>query len=490
MPGGVARVYPASGATAMLPLTPQNNYVPTILFCGGSALPADGYGDYSGPAVNTWEQVASTDCQRITPEPTDGSAPTYVKDDNMLDPRTMGQFVALPDGKLLLINGGTNGTAGYSNTTKQTLDQSQMPFGTSLASGPVFKPAIYDPNAPAGSRWSNTGLSDSPIPRLYHSTAILLPDGSVFVAGSNPNPNVNMSTVFPTTYRAEIFYPSYFSAKTRPAPTGIPKTISYGGDPFDITIPASSYSGSSTTAADSTNVVLIRTGFTTHAMNMGQRFVQLNNTYTVNSDGSITLHVAQAPPNPNLLQPGPAFLYVVMNGVPSIGSAVIVGNGLIGQQSTSAASVLPASIQLPSTSGTGDGSSPSSSAGAAASKGKSNTGKVAAAAIGIIAAVGVLGAAVGFWITRRRPTPSKMTPDSAWGIDNSGGNATGRPVYGMATASSDSTPLMPLRNDSSSMMTRQSVASFNPYLDERAASSGDFDPHSMYSAVPTVQSPR
>ncbi len=32
MPNGVVRVYPASGATAMLPLTPANNYTPTIIF--------------------------------------------------------------------------------------------------------------------------------------------------------------------------------------------------------------------------------------------------------------------------------------------------------------------------------------------------------------------------------------------------------------------------------------------------------------------------
>ncbi|EEB99717.1 hypothetical protein MPER_00542, partial [Moniliophthora perniciosa FA553] len=35
MPEGIARVYPASGAVAMLPLTPANNYNPTIIFCGG-----------------------------------------------------------------------------------------------------------------------------------------------------------------------------------------------------------------------------------------------------------------------------------------------------------------------------------------------------------------------------------------------------------------------------------------------------------------------
>lgn len=32
------RVYPASGGTAMLALTPDNNYTATILFCGGTNL--------------------------------------------------------------------------------------------------------------------------------------------------------------------------------------------------------------------------------------------------------------------------------------------------------------------------------------------------------------------------------------------------------------------------------------------------------------------
>lgn len=49
---------------------------------------------------------------------------------------------------------------------------------------------MYDPEAPAGSRFSSAGLSPSTVPRLYHSSATLLPDGSVFVSGSNPNPDV------------------------------------------------------------------------------------------------------------------------------------------------------------------------------------------------------------------------------------------------------------------------------------------------------------
>ncbi|KAF8995662.1 copper radical oxidase [Cyathus striatus] len=291
MPNNVARVYPASGAVAMLPLTPSNNYTQTILFCGGNAMNEEGYGNYTCPLYNTWEYPASNDCQRITPEPADGSAQR----------RTMGQFIILPDGKLLVVNGGLNGTAGYAQATGQTATFAEMPFGESLASGPVGTPAIYDPSAPQGSRWSNAGFATSNIARLYHSSAILLPDASVLIAGSNPNVDVNTSTVYPTTYQAEIFYPPYFNASTRPSPSGS----------------------------------------------------SLNNTYTVNSDGSIVLHVSQAPPNANLFQPA--------GGVPSNGTYVIVGNGAIGQQPTAAVGALPDSVRSDNVQGSGNGSNSQSS---------------------------------------------------------------------------------------------------------------------------------
>lgn len=247
----------------MLPLTPKNNYNPTILFCGGSDMPEDAYGSYAHPVINTWEYPASKDCQRITPEPTDGTAPVYEQDDDMPDGRTMGQFITLPDGKLLVINGGAKGTAGYADQTNLTLP-GQMPFDMSLAAEPVLRPSIYDPNAAKGSRWSTEGLGSSTIPRLYHSSALLLPDGSVLVAGSNPNVDVNVQAFFPTTYKAEIFYPPYFSATTRPEPKGIPTSLSYGGTPFDVTIASSAYSGSSNTAVESVIVSVVRPGWTTH----------------------------------------------------------------------------------------------------------------------------------------------------------------------------------------------------------------------------------
>ena len=74
-------------------------------------------------------------------------------------------------------------------------------------------------------------------------------------------------------------------------------------------------------------VVLSRGGFSTHATNMGQGHVQLNNTYSVNDDESYVLYVSQVLPNANLLTPGPALLFVVVNGVPSNGTMVIVGTG-------------------------------------------------------------------------------------------------------------------------------------------------------------------
>jgi hypothetical protein len=35
------RTYPGSAATALLPLTPANNYTATILMCGGTNLQPD-----------------------------------------------------------------------------------------------------------------------------------------------------------------------------------------------------------------------------------------------------------------------------------------------------------------------------------------------------------------------------------------------------------------------------------------------------------------
>ena len=120
----------------------------------------------------------------------------------MLVGRTMGQFVTLPDGTMLVLNGATNGTAGFANQTLYVPSLAQMPFFQSLVSGPVGTPAIYNPNA---------GLSSTSIAKMYHSIVLLFPDAYVFIAGSDPNIDVELAVPFPTTYTAEIFYPPYFN---------------------------------------------------------------------------------------------------------------------------------------------------------------------------------------------------------------------------------------------------------------------------------------
>lgn len=90
----------------------------------------------------------------------------------------MGNFIILPNELLFLTNGVAKGSAGYG--------WDSWAVNQSYSQDPVLRPAYYNASAPAGSRF-DTSLPSSTIGRLYHSSATLLPDGSVFVAGSNPN---------------------------------------------------------------------------------------------------------------------------------------------------------------------------------------------------------------------------------------------------------------------------------------------------------------
>jgi len=96
-----ARVYPASAATIMLPLTPENNYNPTLLFCGGSSAPFEKSSD-GGAGFNVTAIPADDSCVRITPE---SANPAYTDDDDLPEGRSMGQFIYLPDGTMWMGNG-------------------------------------------------------------------------------------------------------------------------------------------------------------------------------------------------------------------------------------------------------------------------------------------------------------------------------------------------------------------------------------------------
>lgn len=213
--------------------------------------------------------------------------------------------------------------------------------------------AYYDSSAKKGSRWQRpASLPEMTVQRLYHSSATLMADGSIFNAGSNPNADYipysgytdqrGINYPYPTEYRVETFYPDYYDSP-RPEPQGLPTTLSYGGDYFNITLSASDL-GNNASNIDTVKVSVMRTGYSTHAMNMGMKMVQLNSTWTLDSDGSGIIHSAQLPPNPSILAPGPALLYVTVNGVPSVGLDIMVGNGRMGNQPSQDVQDMPGTI--------------------------------------------------------------------------------------------------------------------------------------------------
>ncbi len=199
-----------------------------------------------------------------------------------------------------------------------------------------------------------------------------------------------------TEYRAEIFYPDYYDAG-RPVVSGAPDKLTYGGDYFDLQLDAASLNG---TDLSTIIVSVMRTGFSTHSMNMGMRQLILEHSYTGNSNGSATLHVAMPPPNAALLVPGPVLFFVTVNGIPSQGSYAMLGSGVIEAQTMLDASVLPASSgnfkTTPTTSTSSSAKKTSTGSAASASNTSGNTSGAGKLAGGVLAAVAGLAAVLAF----------------------------------------------------------------------------------------------
>lgn len=313
----VPRNYPANGGSAMLPMTSANNYQQTIIFCGGTSLgKVANWGNGAGPTVMLTQKKASTNCATITPL----SSNKWTTVDDLPQGRSMGQFINLPDGTLWFGMGAQTGGAGYTTDP----NQAGQPVGNSFADNPSYQTSIYDPSKPAGQRWSQSAQIS--VARLYHSTATLLPDSSILIAGSNPNPDVTIKEKYSTEYRVERWYPSYYD-EIRPSNSGLPSSIGYGGSGFTLTM-------DSANDAENTKVVIIRTGFITHGWAMGQRSLELKSQVNGNQ-----VQVAAMPANPSLFAPGTALAFVVVNNIPSKGKFITVGNGKIGTQPVGAETV-------------------------------------------------------------------------------------------------------------------------------------------------------
>jgi len=219
--------------------------------------------------------------------------------------------------------------------------------------------------------------------------------------------------------------------------------------------------------------MVIRPGWTTHAMSMGQRALQLNNTFTVSNDGSIVFHVCQMPPNSNIFQPGPAFVFVTINGVPSNGTYVIVGSGNIETQTMNPTDTLPPSVRSNANANGGgspnNGTTPAKSSASSPSLSGGAIGGIVAAAIAVL----IFGAILGFFIRRRRVAaqrhPSGTLLPHGTGV---GGADFATSFRQRDTDSAASAPLQ--RNDMTQWgQSRDNLVSPSPY--HGRTSSGDFD---------------
>ncbi|KAJ8518572.1 hypothetical protein ONZ45_g4373 [Pleurotus djamor] len=299
IPNGVRISYPFSGGVVMLPLTIANNFTPEIFMCGGSTV------SDSLPDIEYSSQTpSSTQCARMVLNAAGISKGWQVE--HMPQARTMVELILLPDQRVLLVNGVGTGVGGFNSV--------HDPVGpASNADHPVSTPLIYDPSAPLGNRFSSAGMPTSSIPRLYHSVAILLPDASIMIAGSNPNPDFITDVDFPTEYRMEFLSPPYM-AVPRPSFTGLPASLDFDQPTtLNVDLPP---------GTKKVTVALIDLGFATHTVHMDHKFVELRS--TLSRDGK-TLRIT-GPANARLFSPGPGFIYVVTDqGVPSVGKRIMIG---------------------------------------------------------------------------------------------------------------------------------------------------------------------
>lgn len=164
---------------------------------------------------------------------------------------------------------------------------------------PVFEASMYDPV-------KNTfisGMATDPVPRTYHSSSLLLPDGRVLSVGDNP-----IDGSF--DQRLSLYSPPYLFKGSRPSITSITTLDWTYGNAHRITVDRPVVKAS-----------LIRPMAVTHSSDPNQRYVDLP--MTVHENNQIDLHLTT---NPNIAPPGWYMLTVVDDqGVPSVASWVKVG---------------------------------------------------------------------------------------------------------------------------------------------------------------------
>jgi hypothetical protein len=164
---------------------------------------------------------------------------------------------------------------------------------------------IYDPTSDT---WKPGAVAS--VIRMYHSVALLMPDGRVLTASGNPPPYGQRAPWQPPQpneeLRIEMYSPPYVFAATRPTIGQVDVEWQYG-QAIDITSPQSQ------------NILwaeLIRAGVTTHAFDNSQRLVDLP--IVARTPASLTVNT---PAGPTIAPPGWYMLFLAsQDHIPSAGT--------------------------------------------------------------------------------------------------------------------------------------------------------------------------
>jgi len=283
MPAGVGmQTYPMQTGHVLLPQ--KEGDAPRILIVGGSTATGFDYDTHSdAPAVQDafiFEYNAAS--------PTDSHWRSTNNKPNSA--RLLSDTVLLPDGTVFVVNGISVGAAaGHSGPAVGTAE-------------------IFDP---VSETFTLAAPPSTAHPRSYHSTAVLLPDTRVAIAGNTAAYNPGESAPV-DDQSIEIYSPPYLNGQPRPAtPVNLPSSVDYGS--------TLSIANSATPVIDA--VMMMRPCAVTHSVDMDQRAVQLVVTAT---NGGAQLNIA-IPSDHSLAPPGPYMFFFLSKGIPSNASFIFVG---------------------------------------------------------------------------------------------------------------------------------------------------------------------
>ena len=246
-------------------------YGTAVLYGTGKVLILGGNKDLTKPPTNTAEVIDLT-----------SPSPAWTYTSSMAFARRHVNATLLPDGTVLVTGG------------------SCAP-GDDNADCAVLAGEIWNPST---GRW--TTMARMAHPRLYHSTAALLPDGRVISAGGTPSVPGTGPTI-PQYRDADFFSPPYLFKGARPVISSAPSAATY----------AKSFFVGTPNAASITKVTWIRLSTVTHSFNMNQRINVLSFTRTSNG-----LQVTP-PSDPRVCPPGHYMLFILNSlGVPSLARVI------------------------------------------------------------------------------------------------------------------------------------------------------------------------